>query len=329
MFDYWEYLFQFIVLLIQKADDEDIGILLNNCNVDFSDYKIDKFNKNIYKDILFTELFVTNFNIFSDIKNENYDLVRDRINSSAYIEIYQHLLALCSNFYSFNFKLRSAKELTQVFHTLINNYTQNQFYYSFDNKNFTKIVFSLHDETLFNNGKNIHKPWQHSITESDSKKFLITKNDNKTILYNSKTGAKIELDVLLKTRRQQYTYQSFIEANDSILLALKEKGTRQDCTWCNPSNKKGSKCKCENCKNLLEELIDLQKQINDKDLNKWNFNLRIREIELNHCDNDYIALRRERKRVIEKFLQEVSNKTKKCKAQQKRIRSLMRTSFEA
>ena len=52
-------------------------------------------------------------------------------------------------------------------------------YYSFDNKNFTKIVFSLHDETLFNNGKNIHKPWQHSITESDSKKFLITK-----IIYN-------------------------------------------------------------------------------------------------------------------------------------------------
>ncbi len=329
MADNWQNLFHFLVLLIQFADDDDIGILLKNTNIDLSKSGINEHTKteNTYKEVMLYLTSVSSFSVqkyLHYLKDEHNDLtkedilktIREMVKECQPIGLYQHLLALCENFYSYNFKLRSNKDLTRIFKVLINNYTNFKFYYSFNKKKLFKIIFD--DDT------------NEDLFEISSymkyKPYIISYKNNKTYLYNTEKGTEPSIDLTLKTNSELCTLDYFMTANEQITKALSNEGEMQNCNWCNPTPDGNTKGKCDNCKNLLEELNKLKKQINDEDLNKWDFNAKIREISIEKCD-DYLNLRYERKKILEKFLTEVSNKTSVHKLTIRQIKKLIKISF--
>ena len=259
----WQNLFHFIVLLIKYADDSDIGILLKNANIDLSKSGINEHTKteNTYKEVMIYLTSVSSFCVqkyLHYLQEEHNDLtkedilktVREMIKECEPISLYQHLFALCENFYSYNFKLRSNKDLTRIFKILINNYTTFHFYYSFEKKHFTKFVFVKENKK----NKNLHEIFQHM----ELKPYIISTMSDKTYLYNSDTGAETSIDVTLKTNSELCSLKYFMTANEQITKALNNEEERKNCNWCNPISNGKTKGKCDNCKNLLEELNNLE-----------------------------------------------------------------------
>lgn len=168
---------EFLIELIKYADDEDIAVLLSNCNnkltqhISVSNYKTALFNYLFEYIYAFIEpklptlpplLFKDNkiIRVFPVAKYANND-----INTSLYEDLYLHLYALCECYNSYqmifpdekkeiikianeynkifneNIKINTItyKDKTKLLHLLINSYTENKFYYYFYNDTLTKV----------------------------------------------------------------------------------------------------------------------------------------------------------------------------------------------
>lgn len=168
---------EFLIELIKYADDEDIAVLLSNCNnkltqnISVNNYKTALFNYLFEYIYAFIEpklptlpplLFKDNkiIRVFPVAKYANND-----INTSLYEDLYLHLYALCECYNSYqmifpdekkeiikianeynkifneNIKINTItyKDKTKLLHLLINSYTENKFYYYFYNDTLTKV----------------------------------------------------------------------------------------------------------------------------------------------------------------------------------------------
>ncbi len=304
-------LFRFIILLIQYADDRDVGqFLLNFLPKIIEDNR--KHQGMSYKEILLHSLLCPSLR--------------------QYQKIILHLKALTCNFYSFNFyslynrkknlarlgvyeksflpidtpdKLGKIinnyegsiedvnninridkKSLEKCLSILINNYTKHGFYYEIYGDTITKITIT------------------NTVKEEC---YKLLNMPTATYILNMQTMLKINLHQHIKDtycfeldrENEPQNIKYFISINEKIINALTS--INKPCKLCLPiENQIKMRALCPHCKNLLIALKQLKQLTESRIYKACNFEKDISAIKLK--DNDYVQLRQARRKYIYKLL---------------------------
>ena len=272
---------EFTIELLQYASDNDIKIFLQNCSKflvhrkETEDMKAPSYYKKRLLNLLYEYIFaycelklhtkylvVTEDNTQERQEEENYkyhgngiELVTKRLSP-----LYLHLYALCECYQSYkNFFLREEKskriDLTQInknkrniFNLLINNYTENKFYYSFDKKYITKYRI-ISEKIEKDEDKKIeeHTEYKYSIKKYPRKNFNIQQKETSTL---KSTEVKIIHDVIVKRLKQDY------------------------CKWCYPNPTNTTSNLCDRCIELSSEFKSLKENIRENEYNEYIASIR-------------------------------------------------------
>lgn len=309
-------LFKFLVLLIQYADDRDVGKFLANFIPEIINDSRKTFGMS-YKEILLDSFY------YPTLKQDK--------------KIILHLRALTCNFYSYYFhseynkkknlakievfaddfiaidtsdklgkiingyqgSIEDVNKISQIDKTslekclkiLINNYTKNHFYYEIYGDTITKITIAdkIEEES-------------YKLLDTETATSIVNEEKNLKINLHQhiKNTSCVELDIDSEPQNIKY----FISINEKIVNALSK--INRPCKLCLPiENKIKMRSLCNDCKLLLRNLKDL-KQLTDSSIYKnYNFEKEISEIKLEN--NDYIKLRQDRKKLINKMLKIASS----------------------
>ena len=312
-------LFEFLVILIKHANDEDIKQLLINSGVkNVEKSKISE--QDTYKSLLL-ELFVCAE--YNARKNAKFNIEKEqnkKIKDYEYNLLFCHLISLCENYYTFAIKYKAGTYITRVLHILIDSYTKNHFYYEYAGKIFrTKEIV----------GSYLKLPHIETV------EYKLVNESNKSKLINKETRKEIKLKYLLpnvyKDKKdyviqETITFEAFENINIDIIEALKKEVVV--CSWCAPIDEYNVKLKCDNCKNLLSALNNLKSKIEDDKLKNVDFNNMIKAITLKNCKNDVNECRIQRKQALLKYIDKVKQSTQKYKRDIKNIHMLINNSFE-
>ncbi len=306
---------EFLILLIQNADDIDVGQFLLNISADFvkrTSNNVSEHYQASNKELLTTILlypkltrdkwlvithlttlacnyysyfFYSDFNEKRECQKLQITADNITINKSS-----NNLNAMINNnIISFedlnNIGKLDKNTIAEILHTLIENYKNYQLYYEIYDNTINKIQIK--------NYKLIEKSYN---LDTDKTTFIVDETRNlKTDLqlYLRKTGYEEQI----YTANQNLKY--FKSANSKIIRALKRIDV--PCKICLPKeNKPKMRALCWECDLLIKNLKQL-KLLTDNNLYKsYNFEHEIASIKLNN--NDFITLRRERKKLINKML---------------------------
>ena len=219
-----------------------------------------------------------------------------------YTPVYLHLFALCACYHSYfstvydqilNDSFSSLKELNQIFHILIENYSKYKFYYTFNDTRLIKIEF-VQDK-------------RYGISHKKTEYEIINKL-RATYLRDKATGYEFNLHKNLKyittANKEKIGFKYFKSVNENICRILRFK--QSPCTWCYPDiNHLKAKKLCSNCQKLHDELENIKYPVDEKesntDLEKIDFNKEILKVKLKDVKNLY-ELRRKRKTVLLELL---------------------------
>ncbi len=201
-----------------------------------------------------------------------------------------------------NDKYLSEDDLKTIFNLIINNYTEHHFYYCFNKDNVVKLEINKENEAMYDIASKFYKlvntnRYPHIIEPQTGFKFLIgrTLNLSYKITENGMTFTPTTKEVFKGTHK-------------SLVKALSYDYILEPCHWCEPDfNKKNEKKKCDNCKNLLEELNKLKETTKNQQLKYTDFNRLISSIK--YKDNERLAdLRKRRKEALLRLIKDDSNK---------------------
>lgn len=304
-----------IILLIQCAHDDDIGQFLKNCSEELLDLKTGKVNHNpydmmSYKEILIYYLCIINFDFKESLCGLDTSIIEKNINKNKYkIElIMYHLKAIAACYYSYNiffleeylkkenigknlykkyikkFKdmgydlgkslnIQGLKreDIAEILHIIIHGYKKNKFYYETNFKEINKIIID-------------YNPVTKSI-DLDQKKYLLVNSSREPHLVECQTGEEIPIGRKLKEPfTKEVKLKKIVSSSLDYFKGTNERITealvyeKEPCCWCNPNKfLKNPRKKCNNCKNLLEALNEIKKDLKDKELKKIDFNDKIRK----------------------------------------------------
>ena len=303
----YTYLPFIILLLLQVANKSDISRLLLNCRnevksnnrcYDFCFAQIKYCPKefimhlfvydwmdNISRNPLFhlQDMLVKHLNaIAACYRSYGFMFFEETKEDKKYIKVPMIDKVHNSKFWNFNEKLdinklynaRSIKKeyLEKFFHEIINNYTENKFYYEFFSNEVNKIEFE-YDE----NGEACN----YILTP-----FKLVDGTTNPYILQEETGLKFYIGKPIVDAFEPKngiitpkpcSYNSFKRTNVRILKALTY--VPEYCHWCNPNkdihNEKG---KCGNCRSLLDELNSIKSNSVNKETKKINFNALINSI---------------------------------------------------
>ena len=201
--------------------------------------------------------------------------------------LYLHLYALCECYQSYiRFFLKEEvsgtidltkinKNKKNIFNLLINNYTENNFYYSFDKKNITKYQIT-------SKKNNEQTEYKYIIQKYPFLDISIFKKEDPILRFQD---VKImHIHIVEKLRKHEY------------------------CKWCYPNSTNSALNLCDNCMKLASELKHLKESIDVYEYNlyiasvkKMNFNNILTNIKLNKQENIKI-LKTNRKNELKKII---------------------------
>jgi hypothetical protein len=294
-------LFRLITFIIQYAKDEDVGQLLEYCSIE--ECLLCKEQEQLYrnKESLLYWLFVSNYQIV-DIGEG------DEIPKYQNVKLLlRHLLGISGCIFSYDYEFVK-DNFAEVFHIVIEYYKKYKFYYDFYGKIFRVVKLATN---------NFY----------DVDKFNISYLARKTVLEHEETGKTYTLNTHLRNYIKDNDANFYVEIstlayfkkiNDKLYKLFDS--DNKYCTWCNPSNKAKSKRKCTNCKNLSDELKNLQEISNNENFKYKNINSIISKI----TDTNIKKLKKKRKA---KILELINSITIEDKEYYKRLKKLINKSF--
>ena len=228
-----------------------------------------------------------------------------------------------SRLFSSNIK---SYEITNILGKIISNYTQNRFYYTIQEENIYKIQIDYNPDRAL----------EESVIGPMTKYQLInTKREPRILDKETNLEVSIGRQVKLPFRKEEgittlqiNTYESFLGTHERIIRALSFAPNKNlpRCHWCNPDkNKVREKIKCDNCKNLIEELNKLKEKIDDSEFKKKDFNKIVATVDIEKV-KDLATLRNKRKKLLYDFLSD-NKKYIKNSAKRNLIKKLIENSF--
>lgn len=228
-----------------------------------------------------------------------------------------------SRLFSSNIK---SYEITNILGKIISNYTQNRFYYTIQEENIYKIQIDYNPDRAL----------EESVIGTMTKYQLInTKREPRILDKETNLEVSIGRQVKLPFRKEEgittlqiNTYESFLGTHERIIRALSFAPNKNlpRCHWCNPDkNKAREKIKCDNCKNLIEELNKLKEKIDDSEFKKKDFNKIVATVDIEKV-KDLATLRNKRKKLLYDFLSD-NKKYIKNSAKRNLIKKLIENSF--
>ncbi len=193
-------------------------------------------------------------------------------------------------------------DIRNILHEIISNYTKNRFYYTIQEENIYKIQIDC----------NLNRNLEETVIGTMTKYPLInTKRDPRIIDKETNLEVSIGRQVKLPFREEENTitlqlntYESFLGTHERVVKALSFDPNKNlpRCHWCNPDkNKAREKIKCDNCKNLIEELNKLKEKTDDLEFKKNDFNKIVATIDIEKV-KDLATLRNKRKKLLYDFL---------------------------
>lgn len=316
-----ESIFEFIVLIIQYADDKDVEQLLKNCFLD-----ADKQNKlpqeqlsiNFNKEVLLYNLIGLNYILQSYLqyhKGESIN-VNDLLTETDNMLLFKHLLALNGCCYSFDPQLIK-ENFKEIFHILVENYTKYKFYYEFFGTIFSKTEIFQNGEIYITRYSISYKGKNTTILTNEEDRSTITlKMHLKNYYIISKTGS---LYVLTQTLCYFKKINNLINEELSI-----EKNKPEYCVWCNPPEILNAKKKCINCRNLADLLKEMKNITTVDAVKTLNFSAELRKIQ----SNNIAKLRQKRKKYIEDVVKKAHLNKKLHKEFLKKLKYAINKSFK-
>lgn len=216
-------------------------------------------------------------------------------------------------------------EIANILHDIISSYDKNFYYMFIDN-----MVYKIEIEVNVEHEKEtkvITKEVVNKVTE-----YKLLNDERAPSIVDNKTGLRISIGRQIKTLFQikddeikmlVNTYESFCGTHERIIKALSFEPTA--CHWCCPDkNKINEKIKCDNCRNLLEELNFFASKISEE-IKTPNFNNLITSISINDVTN-LAELREKRRKLLYSFLKE-TKKYAKDKSSIERLKMLINKAF--
>jgi len=322
-----------LVPIIQCANDTDVGLFIINCFMHakseqediklifeenfYTTYKELLISLFIYKIILFTQSSKLTKIITKHLRAimycfEGYQLSYDDENYNEEIPKQEPIVKDVRELNLgieqvtielnkiLNLKSITRDEFAKFFNAVVECYRTNNFYYTIvGDVRIDKIEFKY-----TNRGKLTRDIIQYKLVNSDRFPHVV---DPVTGL-NIGIGRKIKDNFAPKKgilEPKANTFDYFIGAHDRIVKALSYKPT--PCCWCNPDKSSyNKKVKCENCKNLLDNLNQLKKTTSKIELKNIDFNKYLNSNEIKAAKN-IAEVRTMRKEKLEKFLKEIRN----------------------
>lgn len=341
---------EFLIELITYADDKDIKTFLRNCSkiyqVDNEDSEDDNYyNKTVLLDNLFKHIY---YFIVADKLTEKGDIC---IPLFSYVEsvveqhtpLYLHLYALCNNYYSYmtlyrgekkkiqtlidkinkqfnkNYKINSLTVLdrTKLLCMLINNYTENKFYYYYDINQLVKleIVKGKAEKSYnykFSKYNLIDRDGLTDITDKHNKKISsirtqLIRDPENIIDFNKSNFIDIVVSIL-----NHKSFQDIKQAHQKIVAILKRKPRTVYCGCCNPNPKNYNMDNlCDKCRKLFFQLNSLKKIIDDYDANEYILSVKSQDFKKLIEDVTYGSkvdikdLKRKRKNKLNKIIKKL------------------------
>lgn len=199
-------------------------------------------------------------------------------------------------------------DITNILHKIISSY-KNNFYYMF----IDDIVYKIEIEVEVEHEKDetITKEVINKVTE-----YKLLNNKRSPSIVDNKTGLKISISRQIKTlfqfkdepaRMLVNSYESFMGTHERLIKALSF--VPSGCHWCSPDeNKKNEKIKCDNCRNLLDDLNSFVQCNFDCNAEKIDFNRLITSIKLSDVKN-LAELRQQRKELLYSYLNNLKKST--------------------
>lgn len=306
---------EFIILIIQYADEKDVETFLKNCSINTfakSTKPYETISKTYNKEALI--FFLLNLGVILSKYKTNNSTYEDNIQNLQVGDVYKnllfHLLALNGCTYSYDPDM-VIKNFTEVFHILVESFAKYHFYYDFFND---RLITTYCD--------------------SKRKLYTIEYQKRKTILTEEDNNNKIILNTCLKKMHNVFgndylcietqTIGYFRKINSLLYEKLKVISQPDFCVWCNPSNIKNAKRKCNNCKNLAEELKELQKKTDVKKIKQINFTEHLSKI----SPTDLKELKIKRKKYLKEIIKEAKLDKTEHKMFLKNLNSIINKSFK-
>lgn len=193
-------------------------------------------------------------------------------------------------------------EITNILHKIISNYAQNRFYYTIQEENIYKIQID------YNPNRNLEEAvigtmTKYPLINTKREPRIIDKETNLEV----SIGRQVKLPFRIEentTTLQLNTCESFLGTHERVVKALSFDPNKNlpRCHWCNPDkNKAREKIKCDNCKNLIEELNKLKEKTDDLEFKKNDFNKIVATVDIEKVKN-LATLRNKRKKLLYDFL---------------------------
>lgn len=257
---------EFTIELLQYANDDDIRVFLQNCSKhlvprnETEDMKGNSYYKTRLLNYLYEYIFAfcePKLNtVYSVLTDENTQEMQE-IESYKYLgngvdivakklaPLYLHLYALCECYQSYikfshdeeHFQAidltRVNKNKRYILGLLINNYSENKFYYSFDRNEITR-----------------YRIVSEKVNEQTEYKYAINKFSSTDTL---------------RTGNFAFKFQEVKVIHDEII----EKLRKQYCKWCNPNPTNTTSNLCDKCTKLFSELKLLQASISKDDCSSY------------------------------------------------------------
>lgn len=332
---------EFIVLLLQKANDEDIRQFLVNCSKDILSYKEDTLTNKEFLIYIVSQALIKHCTLLKFTKETGNHLIK----LSLIWTVIRHISALAYSYYSIlpidfdrltNNKIKSdwdfpidemkdmykiSNNIPEILHILIENYTKYQFYYAIDNNFINKIQITpqnteevlqiIYDDDDEENVEEYETITRYRIKEVNRYVCLVNPYDNIRI--------KTPISKHLLKCGSVMNFNAFNKMNSAITKALSHKHVY--CNWCYPDKKSTSHKKCLNCRELQSAFNELKQKDGNNKLSEFDLNKELTKIT---GDNLY-QLRQLRAEFLFNILKETKVSDKNLK---KRIKSLIQESFQ-
>lgn len=265
---------------------------------------------------------------------------------SNYTNVYLHIYALCENYYSYimldnnerkilqqsaeliseDVKLNviTDKDRTKILKLLIESYADNKFYYYFYNDKLIrlKIVQKQKEHKL----EYCYESANYKLEDKYNTTYIISPAHNVNIALKQKlvrtrdcVGAidYEHIEEYLKQFFENINFQDIKTIHKEIISAITPK-KNEYCKCCNPNLKNPNSTKiCDNCRNLLFELKQLNKTIDKDDINDYIASIKsidFKKFIYSINDKDIGKLRTRRRteisKIINKLQKEVSQELK-------------------
>ncbi len=264
------------------------------------------------------------------------------VDVSNYTHIYLHLYALCENYYSFVMLDRNEKKLlcqlaeeldekfelniitdkdrTKILKLLIKSYADNKFYYYFYNDELIrlKIVQKQREHKL----EYCYELAKYKLQDKENTTYIISSAHNVNTKLKQKLARKRDFvgaidcenfEKYLEPFFENISFQDIKTAHKQIVSAITPKKNTY-CKCCNPNFKKPNSTKiCDNCRNLLFELNQLNKSIDKNDVNDYIASIKsvdFKNFIYSITDTDIKKLRTRRRTELSKIINRLESEIK-------------------